>query len=197
MSTRSIVTGSALFLVVGALLMSVVSRVAMADDKKAGPAVGETAPAVELKTLTDEPVSLAALSAKQPVVVMFLRGYPGYQCPLCSRQVGSFLTDGDDIKAAGAQVVFIYPGAAEKLKEYATEFVHGKKLPEHFNLVVDPDFVATNAWNLRWDEKNETAYPATFVVDTGGVVRFAKVSTGHGDRSTPEQVLEAIKALTK
>ncbi len=38
----------------------------------------------------------------------------------------------------------------------------------------------------------ETAYPAAFVVDGSGKVRFAKVSRTHGGRAAAAEVLEAL-----
>ena len=58
------------------------------------PAVGKDAPDFQLKNLNDELVSLNKLTAEHNVVLVVLRGWPGYQCPICSRQVGEFLTKG-------------------------------------------------------------------------------------------------------
>jgi hypothetical protein len=48
---------------------------------------------------------------------------------------------------------------------------------------------------LRWNQPRETAYPATFVIDKGGIVRFALVSMTHGGRSKAGDVLEALGKL--
>ena len=49
-----------------------------------------------------------------------------------------------------------------------------------------------NPYHLRWDAPNETAYPSTFAVDRGGVVRYALVSKSHGGRAEAEEVLKAL-----
>ena len=49
------------------------------------PKVGDVAPAFALKSLDGEAVRLADLAAKGPVVLVVLRGWPGYQCPICDR----------------------------------------------------------------------------------------------------------------
>ena len=66
------------------------------------------------------------------MVLVVLRGWPGYQCPLCTKQVGELIGKADELKKAGAQVLFVYPGPADKLKEKADEFVKGKDYPAHF-----------------------------------------------------------------
>lgn len=98
-------------------------------------------------------------------------------------------------KTAGASVVLIYPGAAVSVQQYAADFITGKTLPEHFHFVTDPDLKTVNLYGLRWDAPQETAYPSTFVVDTRGVVRFAKISHSHGDRSSAPDVLSILQGL--
>jgi thioredoxin-dependent peroxiredoxin len=156
------------------------------------PAVGDEARDFELSALGGDKVKLSKLTDAGPVVLVVLRGYPGYQCPLCTRQFGEFLDKADEFKKVGAQVVFVYPGPAEKLKERAGEFVKGKDYPAHFQFLLDPDYTFTNAYGLRWDAKNETAYPSTFVIDGKRRVTFAKVSKTHGDRSKVTDVIAAI-----
>jgi peroxiredoxin len=157
-----------------------------------GPKVGGEAKDFELTAIGGEKVKLSKLTDAGPVVLVVLRGYPGYQCPLCTKQVGELIGKADEFKKAGAQVVLVYPGPADKLKEKAGEFVKGKDYPAHFTLVLDPDYGFTNAYGLRWDAKNETAYPSTFVLDAKRKVTLAKVSTTHGDRSKVDDLLKAV-----
>ena len=173
-----------------ALFATVAFGTATAAEKP--PAVGGEAKDFELTAIGGEKVKLSKLTDAGPVVLVVLRGYPGYQCPLCTRQVGELLGKADAFKKAGAQVVLVYPGPADKLKEKAGEFVKGKDYPAHFTLVLDPDYTFTNSYGLRWDAKNETAYPSTFVLDSKRKVTFAKVSTTHGDRSKVDDVLKAV-----
>jgi thioredoxin-dependent peroxiredoxin len=161
-------------------------------ERAAAPKVGDVAKDFDLTDLAGEKVKLSKLAEKGPVVVVVLRGYPGYQCPLCSAQFGEFLAKKGELKRVGAQVVFVYPGPAEKLKEKAGEFVKGQTYPEHFHIVIDPDYAVTDAYGLRWDEKNETAYPSAFVVDGKRKVTYAKVSTSHGGRAKVTDILRAV-----
>jgi thioredoxin-dependent peroxiredoxin len=156
------------------------------------PAVGEKALDFSLPTLGGDSFGLSGELAKGPVVIVVLRGWPGYQCPICTKQVGQFLARAEDLKAAGAQVVLIYPGPTENPGAHAKEFAHDMILPEHFSFVVDPDFAFTLGYGLRWDAPRETAYPSTFVVDKKGIVRFAKISKTHGDRASAVDVLAAL-----
>src|SRR5712691_5016166 len=96
------------------------------------PVVGEAAPDFTLKTLDDKPVELKQLTAKKPVVLVVLRGWPGYQCPLCTRQVNDFVSHASELDAAGAQVLMVYPGPVADLKAHAQEFLQNKEWPKSF-----------------------------------------------------------------
>lgn len=156
------------------------------------PAIGEKAADFKLKSLAGDTVQLAELLKNGPVVVVALRGYPGYQCPVCSKQLGSFLDKADDFSKTKAQVVFVYPGAAEELKERAKEFIKDREFPKHFRLLLDPDFKFADAYGIRWNEPMETVYPSTFVVDADRTVTFAKISKTHGGRAKVDEVLKAV-----
>jgi peroxiredoxin len=164
----------------------------MPPARRAAPGVGEQALDFALPRLDGGSFKLAEELAKGPAVLIVLRGWPGYQCPLCTRQVGQFLARADDLQAAGAQVALIYPGPAENLEAHAKEFAHEMMLPEHFCFVTDPDYTFTHGYGLRWDAPRETAYPSTFVIDRQGTIRFAKVSKTHGDRAEASAVLDAL-----
>ncbi|MGE0760852.1 MAG: redoxin domain-containing protein, partial [Pirellulaceae bacterium] len=164
---------------------------ATADEAKL-PAVGDEARDFELADLHEESFRLSSFTEQGPVVLVVLRGFPGYQCPICSRQVGQYISAADKLKAAKATVLMVYPGPADGLKPRAEEFITGKTLPEGFHLLIDPDYTFTNAWRLRWVAPRETAFPSTFVIGQDGSIRFAKISKTHGDRASVDDVLKAL-----
>jgi peroxiredoxin len=95
----------------------------------------------------------------------------------------------------GASIVMVYPGPSRSLKKYASEFVGGQSFPANVTLLVDPDYAFTNAYGLRWEAPNETAYPTTLVIDKSGTIRYALVSRSHGGRSKSAAVLKEVEAL--
>ena len=161
----------------------------------APPQLGEQAPDFTLKNLAGKDVTLSTLTNKSPVALIVLRGFPGYQCPICSRQVGDLLAHADELAKTGASVLLVYPGPAERLDDRAVEFLRDRKLPDPFHFVLDPGYTFTNLYDLRWDAPRETAYPSTFILDTDRKVRFVKISRSHGGRSTAAEVLEALQPL--
>ena len=159
------------------------------------PKVGDKAPAFALNTLDGTPVSLSGELARGPVVLVMLRGWPGYQCPFCTRQFGDFLSHAKELAAAGARVVWVYPGPSDQVRQRAQEFTANKELPGNFRFATDPDYGFTTAYGLRWDAKGETSYPSTFVIDATATVRFAQVSRAHDGRASAADVLKALAAL--
>ncbi len=161
------------------------------------PKIGAKAPDFTLKTLDDQTVRLSDLTAKGKVVLIVLRGWPGYQCPICDLQVQEFIASAAGFAEARSRVVMVYPGPAEDLKAHAKEFAEmkGKQWPKDFLYVMDPDYTMVNAYGLRWDAPRETAYPSTFVLDGKGVVRFAKMSRSHGDRTKATDILKELKSV--
>jgi peroxiredoxin len=162
------------------------------------PKVGDPVPAFALKTLDGEMVRSGALTAEGPVVLVVLRGWPGYQCPICDRQVNEFISAKAAFAEAKARLVFVYPGPLADLKAHAVEFrtMKGREWPAEFSYLLDPDYAMINAYGLRWEAPKETAYPSTFVIDAKGMVRFAKISRTHGDRAKAADVLAELKKLS-
>ena len=157
------------------------------------PKVGDIAADFELTSVTGDRIKLTEKLKQGSVVLVVLRGFPGYQCPVCNKQVGQFLQDADKFKAAGVQVLFVYPGPSKNLSERAKEFIKDKTIPDHFHLLVDPDYQFTNAYHLRWNAADETAYPSTFVIAGDRKLSFVKISQTHGGRTKPDEVLEQLK----
>ena len=156
--------------------------------------VGDTAPDFTLNTLDGKAVKLSAENAKQPVVLVMLRGWPGYQCPLCTRQVHDFVANADSF-AGKARVIMVYPGRATNLTAHAEAFLKDAQWPKDFLFVTDPDFTFTKSYGLRWEAPGETAYPSTFIIDGKGKIQFAKISKGHGGRSGAAEVAKAVAEL--
>lgn len=174
------------------MLVSLVASVVFQQSPTKPPAVGEKAPVSELSGLDGKAVRMGSLLKQGPVVLVVLRGYPGYQCPFCTKQVGELIQKGSEFAQRKATVVLVYPGPSEGLKKYAGDFVAGKEIPKHFRFTIDPDYRFTKSYGLRWDAPNETAYPSTFVVRRDGRVAYAKISRDHGDRAPVGEVIAAL-----
>ncbi len=167
----------------------------LALDAANPPKVGDKAPDFALNQLDGQTVRLGDLTSTGKVVLVVLRGWPGYQCPLCTRQAQDYIGVAPGFSEAQAHVVMVYPGPADELKAHAKEFLGNKQWPREFLYVTDPDYAMVNAYGLRWDAPQETAYPSTFLLDRNGIVRFAKMSHSHGERTKAADILRELKRL--
>ncbi len=160
------------------------------------PGKGQPAPSFKLLEVgTNQYLSLEELNQSGPMVIVVLRGFPGYQCPLCNQQVGNLINRANALSKATAQVVLVYPGPAEDLEEHARQFMGSRTLPPPLRLVVDPGMEMVSEYGLRWDAKNETAYPATFVLDQNGRVVWSKISDSHGERTTAQEIIDQLQKI--
>ena len=159
------------------------------------PAVGVKAPDFTLSTPTGKTVRMSTEQRGQDLVLVVLRGFPGYQCPYCVKQVHDFVDHASDFAAEDTRVLLVYPGPPADLDQHAKEFLEKQaELPPNIVLVTDPDYTVTNLYGLRWDAPHETAYPSTFVLDKKGKVVFEKISHSHGDRLSAEDAVEHLPA---
>ena len=158
------------------------------------PANGAKAPDFTLQTPTGKTVTLAKERAKGTTVLVVLRGFPGYQCPYCVKQVQADVEHSADFAARKVNVVLVYPGPPADLDQHAKEFLATQAdLPSNIKLVIDPEYKMTNLYGLRWDAPHETAYPSTFILNAGGTILFEKISREHGDRTTANEILAQLK----
>jgi peroxiredoxin len=163
----------------------------------ATPGVGQRAPEFSLSTTTGERINLSTLTSKGSVVLVLLRGYPGYQCPFSQLQFQTYQQAAANFAAIGAEVVFVYPGTDSKnLVDDAKQMTGSGQLPGNIHVVIDPDYQFTNQYGLRWDAPNQTAYPTTFVVSKGGMVFFVHTGRTSSDQTPAKDILAVINANT-
>jgi peroxiredoxin len=157
------------------------------------PAMGAKAPDFTLPTPTGKNVTLSAEQGGHPLVLVILRGFPGYQCPYCVKQVHDFADHASGFKAKNTRVLLVYPGPPADLDQHAKEFLEKQaELPSNVVLVTDPDYKVTNLYGLRWDAPHETAFPSTFILDKKGMVVFETISHSHGDRLSAQDALDHL-----
>lgn len=157
------------------------------------PKIGDAASNFILSDLEKNKIELNILLKKGPVVLIVLRGWPGYQCPICTRQVGELIQNESEFKKLNSSIWLVYPGPSEFLNKNASEFIINLDLPSDFYFTPDPDYKMVKAYSLRWDAPRETAYPSTFIFNKKGKIIFSKVSHTHGDRSSISEIIDSLK----
>jgi thioredoxin-dependent peroxiredoxin len=159
------------------------------------PPVGAKAPDFTLSTPSGKAIRMSDVRPGHDLVLVVLRGFPGYQCPFCMKQVHDFVEHASGFAAKDTAVLLVYPGPPADLNQHANDFLAKQpKLPSNVVLVTDPDYAVTNLYGLRWNAPNETAYPSTFILDKKGIIVFEKISHTHGDRMSAQDALDHLSA---
>lgn len=171
--------------------------------------IGKKAPSFELPDPEGNLVALASLLNKGPVVVTF---YRGDWCPYCNLQLRALQARLDDIHALGATLVAISPqvpdGSLTKNEITEMEFIvlsdQDAKVAEQFGVAWEvPEFLMEH---MRVDRnldletinngnRNILPIPATFILDTNGVVKWSYVNVDYRTRSEPNEIIDALKKL--
>ena len=170
--------------------------------------VGDAIPDVSLRTEENQSVRLRELVSEKPTVLIFYRG--GW-CPFCNRHLQSLAGIEDDLNKAGAQLLAVSMDTPAKLKATPDR----EKL--HYRLFSDSDAVAATAFGIAFkvddtlvkkykdaykidleaasgNDHHILPYPAVFIVNTNGVIRFAHVNPDYKVRLAPAKILEAVQS---
>ncbi len=175
-----------------------------------GLAVGDAAPDVALVTPEGEEIDLSGLYADGPLVVTFYRG--GW-CPYCNMALKEWAGRFDDLTAAGGQFIAITPEKPEDAQATI------EKANAGYRVFIDPEGDVGKAFRVQFEVDAETrkAYknygidlekananglwelpaPATFVIDTKGVIRWVHAEWDYraDHRAEPDEVIAAVRDL--
>ncbi len=182
------------------------------DKNKIAPGLdlGARAPEIRLPDIYEKEVSLNVQLAAGPVVLTFFRGD---WCPICNLQLRALQRALPDIRAAGASLLAVTPQSmthtlslAEKaeleftllsdadqqvIREYRLQFLLPSEVQQIYLGVYGLDLGKQNAdgsWNLP--------VPGTFIIDQKGVIRRRHVTADFTHRMEPDDVIEALAALS-
>src|ERR1700728_4478732 len=113
------------------------------------PAVGAKAPDFTLLPPTGKAVQMSKELHGHDLVLVVLRGSPGYQCPYCVKQVHDFVDQAAEFAAMNVRVLLVYPGPPANLDQHAKAFLAKQSdLPSNIILFADPDYTMTNLYGL-------------------------------------------------
>jgi peroxiredoxin len=158
--------------------------------------VGDRAIDFDLPIADDEGyLSLRDEYKQGPIVLIVLRGFPGYQCPVCTQHFSSLANRSKALSAETHRVILVYPGEDGVLEKRAREFMGTRRLPQPLVIVRDDGMQMVEEWGLRWRARKETAYPATYVIDRNGRIRWQQISKSHAGRSSVQDILKELRKL--
>ncbi|WP_299112420.1 peroxiredoxin-like family protein [uncultured Winogradskyella sp.] len=172
--------------------------------------IGDKAIGFELPNPKGEVISLANLLEKGPVVVTF---YRGSWCPYCNLQLRALQAKLSEINALGATLVTISPEVpddslteneiskmeftvlsdqdAKVARQYGVAWEVPEFLMEHMRVDRGLDLKAINNGNA-----NVLPIPATFILDTDGIIKWNYVNVDYRTRSEPDEIVDVLKSMS-
>ena len=169
--------------------------------------VGTGAPDANLRDLQGKEVTLHAIIAGKPTVLIF---YRGSWCPYCNMHLSDLVTVEEQLRSLGYQIVAISPDRPEELNRMTTE--------DHLNYLLFSDSQAEAMKNFgvayRVDDTTVTNYkqkynvdlerssgqthhilpvPAVFIIDRTGKIVFVHADPDYKVRMKGAEVLAAAK----
>ncbi len=166
---------------------------------------GDKIPEFQLKNATGDTVKIYDMLSKGSVIINF---YRGAWCPYCNLEIAAYQEILPEIKKRGAQLIAISPEVPDitmTLKEkHALEFEilsdTDNGVAKQFGLVfqLEDKLVALyqkmgiDLVKSQENENSELPIPATYVVNTDGVIKLAYLNSDYTKRLEP---MDAVAAL--
>lgn len=181
--------------------------------------VGDSSPGFTLKDRTGTPRSLSDYLQDGPVVLTF---YRGIWCPFCNMQLAAYNKHRAEFEKYGAQLIAVTPesehglaaleasNAPQEAKDTAKmnidfDILHDEntKVSSLYGLVFElPDVhkKVLEMLNLDVEKANGNssyafADPATYVIGTDGMIKWAYVPNNYRKRAEPTAIIEQLKTL--
>ncbi len=171
--------------------------------------VGDVAPDFTLPNAVGAQVDLGDLLESGPVVISF---YRGAWCPYCNLELQALQAHLDEFRAAGATLVAISPNTPDAslslVEKHGLSFPVlsdlGNEVARRYRLVFAvPDYleaeyraIGHDIGAANGDGAWEIPLPATYVVDTEQIVRYAFVDVDYKKRAEPAEVAAVVRGLT-
>ncbi|MDO6758680.1 peroxiredoxin-like family protein [Tamlana sp. 2_MG-2023] len=173
--------------------------------------VNQKAPNFKLPNAEGTLINLEGLLDKGPVVVTF---YRGDWCPYCNLQLRALQSKLSEIHELGATLVAVSPQVPDDSlseseindMEFTVLSDQDAKVATQYGVAWKvPEFLAEHMRvdrNLDLDKINNgdgsiLPIPATFILDTHGIVVWRYVDVDYRTRSEPDDIIEALKSVSK
>jgi protocatechuate 3,4-dioxygenase beta subunit/peroxiredoxin len=183
---------------------------AVSDAKVAEQAVrvGEPAPMFRLPAISGGTVDTSQLLDRGPLVISFYRG--GW-CPYCNIELRALQARLPEIEALGASLVAISPELPDRALAtgnsnaltFPVLFDRGNAVARQFRLTheIAPEIVRYQLGNgndvaaFNGMDTAEVPLPATYVVSSDGIVRYAYADADYTRRADPDSFIGVLRGL--
>lgn len=153
------------------------------------PDVGQVAPDFSVVDAEGRPFTLSACFGRGPVVLLFFRGH---WCPFCRRQMSRLQASLPAVRQHGARVIALSVDEPPLSRRLAYE------LGLEFPILSDPESAVVDLYGVRnrlLGVKSGIPHPATFLIDSEGVIQFREVRHNYKRRVSPSRILRELDRL--
>jgi peroxiredoxin len=160
-----------------------------------GPQVGTRIPALHAIDASGNPATLASISGKHGVVLLFFRS--AKWCPYCEAQLIEFKAAQAPLEARGYRLAALSYDATD----VQAAFVAKHQIA--YQLLSDRKSVTIDAWGLRDPQyrlipiANGVPKPAIFVISPTGVIQAKLAKEGYKVRPSVAEVLAAVDSISR
>jgi peroxiredoxin len=168
--------------------------------------IGALAPQITMTTDKNEKVTLEDFYKKQPVVIIF---YRGYWCPVCSKHLSEFAERAKEIENKGAKLIAISSESYENVNKTR------ENTNANFTIISDLDGSIMKAFDVNYNVTNEyqsmiadklnasiaetnatkeavLPVPATYIIDTKGKIIYKQFNPNYKVRASIEDILNNL-----
>nr|WP_315166340.1 peroxiredoxin-like family protein [uncultured Flavobacterium sp.] len=168
--------------------------------------VGDNAPEITFTTADNKKETLASYYEKQPVVIIF---YRGYWCPVCNKHLTEFAQKAEQIEAAGAKLIAVssesYDNVAKTKEQTGANFIIisdsdgsirnafdvNYKVTEDYHAMIQDKLKASIA-ETNANKQAELPVPATFIIDKTGKIVYKQFNPDYKVRATVDDILNNL-----
>jgi len=147
--------------------------------------VGDQAPAFKARDVTYHEIDLAGYRGRNNLVLFF---YRNSKCQTCREELTALGGKNDYIVQQDGDTIVISTDGFDVAKNMALDL----HLP--FHVVSDPDGNIIKEYGV-YDNNTDTAYPALFVIDKNGVVRYRKIIEGLDDLVSGDEIVNMLRGM--
>jgi peroxiredoxin len=168
--------------------------------------VGDNAPEITFTTVDNKKETLASYYEKQPVVIIF---YRGYWCPVCNKHLTEFAAKAKQIETAGAKLIAIssesYDNVAKTKEQTGANFTIISDADGSIRKAFDVNFKVTEEYQAMIQDKlkasiaetnankqAELPVPATFIINKLGKIVYKQFNPDYKVRASVEDILNNL-----
>ncbi|MGW8956428.1 peroxiredoxin-like family protein [Paenibacillus sp. NPDC055715] len=173
-----------------------------------GLSLGTKAPDFSLPDYTGRVITLSEETTKGPVVLIF---YRGHWCPFCNLELQAYQRYMNEMTSLHAQLIAVSPQTPEhsmsmqqknELSFHVLSDLHNQtaekynlkfKLPEYAHEIYRSLDISLDTFN--GDSAWELPVPATYVIDSEGIIRAGFAEADYKKRMEPADVLQILRSL--